>query len=168
LKLNGENRDKSAKRKMKLERLKLLVQRAIDTFYTRDPKLFSVEASEWAIAHRLAVYLEKEIPGWNVDCEYNKQGENSDPKTNAQTGGETDRTRPDIILHHRGELALEHNLLVIELKKEKENSDLKKAKEFTAPLRAEDKRKFQYQYGLALSFRPTFSTHWYKSGKPVR
>jgi hypothetical protein len=29
----------------------------IDTFFARDSKLFDTKASEWAMAHRIAVYL---------------------------------------------------------------------------------------------------------------
>jgi len=147
---------------MTISDLKLRMQMAINTLYARDSKLFSLEASEWALAHRLAVYLELEFPGWNIDCEYDKQGENADPKTNAATVGTTERTRPDIILHHRGELAKEHNLLVVELKKAEDPTDWRKVKEFTA--RPEGKRTFQYQYGLALSFLPLLSIRWYEDG----
>ena len=76
-------------------------KRAIASVYAHDQKLFELTANEWCIAHRLAVYLEREFPGWEVDCEYNRQGEDCDEKTNAQTGGKTEATRPDIILHRR-------------------------------------------------------------------
>jgi len=42
------------------------MRRAVDMLYAHDAMLFKVKASEWAIAHRLAVYLESGIPGWNV------------------------------------------------------------------------------------------------------
>jgi len=149
---------------MNISELKPAVQRAIKTLYARDAKLFELAASEWAIAHRLAVYLEHEIPGWDVDCEYNKQGEGTNLaiKTNAETVGATQRTRPDIILHHRGKLTLEHNLLVIELKMRATPADWRKVTEFTAA--PHDDRKFQYQYGLALSFEPTLKPLWYSNG----
>src|SRR3989338_5018037 len=130
---------------MGLPELKTRVMRAIDILYTRDSDLFSRDASEWAIAHRLAVYLEQELPGWNVDCEYNRQGPGTNPKTNEDES----KIRPDIVLHHRGQTELQHNLLVIELKKAESASDLGKACEYTkAP---EGGRTYQYQYGLALS-----------------
>jgi hypothetical protein len=149
---------------MNLPELKARMQRAINTLYARDSKLFEIKVSEWAIAHRLAVYLEQEIPGWNVDCEYNKQGEKGDTKTNAQTGRVTENTRPDIILHHRGQSLPEHNLLLVELKLD-EIADDRKVKEFTR-LPAGD-RQFQYQYGLALSFLPKLTPRWYADGKPL-
>jgi hypothetical protein len=102
------------------------------------------------------------ITGWNVDCEYNKQGENGDAKTNAQTRGTTERTRPDIILHHRGLSLPEHNLLIVELKFN-EIADDSKVQEFTRS--PEGNRKFQYQYGLALAFFPELRPRWYVNGR---
>jgi hypothetical protein len=98
---------------MTINEIKALVDRAVQTVYARDAALFKVDASEWALAHRLAVYLERSLPEWNVDCEYNRQGLGRGAKTN-ELG---EKIRPDITVHHRGELAREHNLLVIELKK---------------------------------------------------
>jgi hypothetical protein len=143
--------------------LYIRTERAINALFARDAKLIELGASEWAIAHRLAVYLEQEIPGWNVDCEYNVQGQEGDVKTNAQTVGSTERTRPDIILHHRGLTSLNHNLLLVELKLN-EIADDQKVMEFTLP--PVGKRKFQYQYGLALAFLPQLQPRWYSEGKP--
>ena len=142
---------------MDLLELKTSVMRAIDVLYARDSDLLSSDASEWALAHRLAIYLEKELPRWNVDCEYNRQGAVTYPKTNE---GES-KIRPDIVLHHRGQTELQHNLLVVELKKVESAADLGKACEYTkAP---EGARRFQYQYGLALSVSGGLKLHWFKS-----
>jgi len=143
---------------MNFPELKLNVQRAIDRFYIRDSALLRQDASEWTIAHRLAVYLEREIPGWNVDCEYNRQAGGTDEKRNDNN----QIVRPDIILHHRTETSLQHNLLAIELKKWEEESDLAKVCGYTAPPTAN--RPFQYQYGLALSFLKKLKTHWFEKG----
>ena len=151
---------------MNFEDLKLRVRMAIDNLYARDSKLLELDASEWALAHRLAVYLEIEIPGWNVDCEYDRQGEHLAVKTNAATVGRTGRTRPDIILHHRGELPQEHNLLVVELKKAEDAADWTKVKEFTAP--PVGRREYQYEYGVAVSFLPGLELRWYANGTEMR
>ena len=139
---------------MNFPELEMCVHRAIDVLYASDAKLFAVEASEWALAHRLAIYLEHEIPGWNVDCEYNRQGDGHDPKEN--------KVRPDIAIHHRGFLEPQHNLLVIELKKREEEFDLVKTRAYTD--KPTEKRRFQYQYGLALSFLPKLQKHWFHDG----
>ena len=147
---------------MNLTELKERVMQGIDILYARDSVLFSLDASEWAIAHRLAVYLEKELPGWTVDCEYNRQGFVMIPKTNEDKG----KIRPDIVIHHRGQTELQHNLLVIELTKVESADDLGKACEYTKG--PEGARTFQYQYGLALSVYGGLKLHWFKSGEEVR
>jgi hypothetical protein len=68
--------------KMNYSDLEKHMLRAIKILYARDSELLPRDASEWAVAHRLAVYLEQELPEWNVDCEYNRQGTGSDTKRN--------------------------------------------------------------------------------------
>jgi hypothetical protein len=136
------------------------VREAIKILIGRDAKLFSVEASEWALAHRLAVYLEQLIPGWNVDCEYNRQGHGQDSKTDDLGKN----IRPDITIHHRGEPAIEDNLLLIEIKKREEKFDPEKVRKCTAPPTAN--RPFQYRFGLALSFYPEVCGYWFENGQP--
>src|SRR5215831_13181778 len=114
---------------MELPKLQSAVKEALDKFCGQDSILVSKNASEWAIAHRLAVYLEQLLPGWHVDCEYNRQGVGTTPKTNPAE----EIVRPDVILHHREELTLEHNLLVIELKKKETDSDSGKVIDYTSP-----------------------------------
>lgn len=131
---------------MELCKLEGVVDEALDDFLRHDSLLLGRNGSEWSIAHRLAVYLEMRLPGWHIDCEYNRQGESSDPKKRA-TGG---LSRPDIIVHRRGRPELQSNLLVIEIKKgERASDDCRKLKEFTS--KPELERGFQYQYGLSIS-----------------
>jgi len=141
--------------------LKSKVQQAINLFYAYDSNLLTQDASEWSMAHRLAVYLEHEIAEWNVDCEYNRQGLSKDPKSMA----DGPNVRPDIILHHRGRVEMDHNLLVVELKKHKSDADLGKALEYTRP--PEGSRKFQYQYGLTLSLFKRPILHWFMDGRQI-
>jgi hypothetical protein len=144
-----------------LKKIKRIVLRVIDKLIVCDSALFNLDASEWSIAHRLAVYLEQDLPGWHVDCEYNRQGLDLDSVKRGSTGK---RMRPDICIHHRGELALEHNLLVIEIKKSDSTHDFEKASEYTkCPA---GKRKFQYQYGLALSMSLR-ELVWFKNGDRI-
>ena len=67
-------------------------------------------AHEQAITQRLALYLEALLPGWQVNCEYNRQGPGRDPKKDS-TGA---KRRPDIVVHERGHDR--RNLLVLEVK----------------------------------------------------
>lgn len=147
---------------MNHEEIKSLVFRALDKLYERDSELFPLDASEWAIAHRLAVYLECELPpGWNVDCEYNRQG--SEGKAKAMGSG--GKIRPDIVIHHRTLLEPENNLLVIELKKYEDDADLMKACEYTNQPNGD--RTFQYQFGLSLSVLDGPKLHWFMGGNQL-
>lgn len=147
---------------MDFAELRALVSRALEKLVERDKDLFHIDASEWAIAHRFAVYLEGELPqDWNVDCEYNRQG--SEGKAKAL--GDGGRIRPDIIIHHRTRLQLEHNLLVIELKKYEDDADLIKALEYTK--NPDGEQHFQYQYGLALSILDGPKLTWYAGGNKL-
>ena len=142
--------------------LESLVFRALDKLNYCDFELFDLDASEWAIAHRLAVYLEHELPAhWNVDCEYNRQGSEREAKAMGSGG----KIRPDIVIHHRTLPEPEHNLLVIELKKKGADADLMKACNYTK--QPKGYRKFQYQYGLALSVIDRPKLHWFMEGKPL-
>lgn len=72
------------------------------------------------MTHRLALYLESEFPGWDVDCEYNRLGDAPKKLTRRLSeqvdAADTDAYTvfPDIVVHRRGE---QLNLLVIEAKK---------------------------------------------------
>jgi len=72
-----------------------------------------------SITHRLAIHLESVFPGYDVDCEYNRDG--FDPKRligykkKIEFDDENGATVfPDIIIHHRGKRG---NIIVIEAKK---------------------------------------------------
>lgn len=126
--------------------------------FTRDAYLLDTDAAEWSIAHRLAVYLEGLLPGWNIDCEYNRQG-GKEVRKSLATGA---HIRPDIIVHHRGRCEREHNLLAVELKKSSSQSDLTKLREYTAP--PDGERKFQYRYGLAITMNDGLGMTWFENG----
>jgi hypothetical protein len=82
---------------------------ARDRFFAHDQFLLSTKAHERTVTHRIAVYLEQLLPGWHVDCEYNRQGVLPDPKSD----GDGNRVFPDVIVHVRGR---KRNLLVLEAK----------------------------------------------------
>ena len=140
--------------------LKNRVDHAIGTLLVRDKILFGIKVSEWAVAHRLAVYLEREIPGWDVDCEYNRQGPDGEKKAN-DSGN---IVRPDILIHQRTKEEEGDNLLVIELKLAKNDVDADKAKSYTKPLSPKEtvqfpfikeRRSAKFQYGLSIFFTGT-------------
>lgn len=135
----------------------------------RDGKLFKPGClvGERTVAHRLAVYLEGLFPTFNVDCEYNKMLDDEmaakrviheevkairNRQRRARNVPERDEDElvcPDICVHRRGMPDRKDNLLVIELKKQGNDTDVDldhaKLKAFT-----DGKEKFTYQYGLFL------------------
>lgn len=138
-----------------------IVRQSLDMLFQNDASLFSNDNSEWAVAHRLAVYLEHQLPLWNIDCEFNRQGEETDVKT--LSSGSI--VRPDIAIHHRGRVEREYNLVVIELKKTDSDMDHFKVKEFTEP--PDGNRMFQYQFGLKLVLGRICKLTWYENGNVV-
>jgi hypothetical protein len=152
---------------MEFQEINSHVRYAVTCLMEKDDDLLARDLSEWAIAHRLAVYLERSIGDpWHFDCEYNRQG----PGFGSKEFPDGAKVRPDIIVHLRGSVRIEDNLLVIELKKDEDDADWLKACEYTAP--PTGRRQFQYQYGLALTLRPKPMGWWFQNGAalgpPVR
>jgi hypothetical protein len=121
---------------------------ALEDFKEEDLILLTLTADERAATHRIAIHIEKEFPGWNVDCEYNRKrhGVKELPGIGA--------VRPDIIVHHRD---TEDNLLVIEVKKKGKEiqKDRLKLIEFT-----KSDGEFCYKFGMLLILnmkRPFFA-----------
>lgn len=94
--------------------LKSTIAESLQELIEKDDELINNHASEWAIVHRFAVYLEKRLPKYNVDCEYNLHINN--PK---RLDGNL--IRPDVLVHKRGEDSA--NLIAIEFRKKKRGRD---------------------------------------------
>ena len=128
------------------------VNNAIGVLFKNDSFLLINGANERSVSHKLAEYLQKEFPDWNVDCEYNRsEGETKvleeiNECSNQRT---TDRIYPDIIVHIRN---TKHNLLVIEIKTNstEDPCDIKKLK-----LMTRIGHKFEYKLGLYIKFNKT-------------
>lgn len=96
------------------------VVRSVEQLLRQDRYLLERDVNERSITHRLAVHLSQAFAGWDVDCEYNRDG--SDPKrldlprkTDIASDDEYATTVfPDVIVHHRG---TDENLVVVEAKK---------------------------------------------------
>mgnify|MGYP000959728905 FL=1 len=145
---------------MEIKEVACRVQDAMNLLIKRDRFLLQQKASEWAIAHRLAVYMEMQFPEWNIDCEYNRVGWGISPKYLNDS-----RVRPDIVVHHRGYVSRVHNLLIIELKKSPKKLDVLKARAYTE--QPTSSRQFQYQYGLALAVLGESRPRWFSNGKEM-
>lgn len=138
-----------------------IISAAIEKLRINDETLIN-EKMEWATAHRLAVYLEGYFPGWNIDCEYIKMGEAFETKRGSQGSCK----RPDIVIHKRGRLEKENNLLVIEIKMGPGNDlDEEKLIDFTS--KSNSNRLFQYQKGLKITFLPVITLKWFENGHKV-
>jgi hypothetical protein len=95
------------------------VLNALNELLAGDAHLLEADANERSISHRFAMYLQGGLPGWHVDCEYNRDGEV--PKRVRLLGpspsaADTDATTvfPDVIAHRRN---TKDNYLVVEIKK---------------------------------------------------
>jgi hypothetical protein len=90
------------------------------TSQSNDKYLLEHNLGERCIAHRFAVHLEAQFPDWDVDCEYNRNGDELKEMPLSEECKallrKTDRVVPDIIIHKRG--AEGPNLLAIEVKRE--------------------------------------------------
>ncbi len=164
------------------EKIIACVERAIDRLLVNDAELLDIEANERSISHRLAVHLEREFEGWDVDCEYNRnmehpkmlvylKGEGFAPEAPPQEDMEGTQAEkiyrdiqaktvyPDIIVHRR---LTEENLVVIEMKKGDLCTDNDKAK-----LRAFTKPPFDYEVGLLLVVdrKKVKEKKWYSGGE---
>jgi len=134
--------------KMIRNQLNEIIMTAIDKFYQNDFYLLEHDVHEQTISSTFACYLrdlfkEKNLQ-WNIDPEYNRNGEN--PKRLTGIGN----VRPDIIIHLRGlnndRGTEQNNLLVIEMKKDPTDKkiaiDMKKIQAFI------EEPPFSYCYGL--------------------
>jgi hypothetical protein len=80
---------------------------AIREFYARETHLLEKDLGERTLTHRLAVQVEKQFPGWEVDC----VPRGSIVSTDDEIGKSI---FPDIVVHQR---EIPNNLLAIEVRK---------------------------------------------------
>ncbi len=130
-----------------LEIIKEKTNKAINNVLEKDKILLKINSSERSIAFRLAIYIEKEFPGWNVDCEYNRDG--VQPKK-LRCGSKRKKFLPDIIVHKR---ITSKNLLAVEIKKSEYllSSIEVKADKIRLKFLTSDK-KYDYKFGLFVYF----------------
>src|ERR1700726_1402530 len=91
---------------------------ALKEFYGHETYILERDLGERTLTHRLAVHVERQFPGWEVDCDYNRLGERT-LRLPRGTIVSTDDTLaksvfPDIVVHQRD---IPNNLLAIELRK---------------------------------------------------
>lgn len=106
--------------------------------------------SERAVAFHLGWYLRPMVEGsWDIDCEYNRSGMHLEESV--RLVDDDGRRIPDLIVHHRGKLGPEHNLLLLELATDRADvsgaatGDFKRARALQS--------RFGYQYAAVLDLR---------------
>ena len=91
---------------------------AIGDFYAQETHLLEKDLGERTLTHRLAVHVEKQFPGWQVDCDYNRLGERTLRLPHGTIVSTDDAlgksVYPDIVVHQR---EIPNNLLAIEVRK---------------------------------------------------
>src|SRR6202011_5448742 len=91
---------------------------AIEEFYARETHLLEKDLGERTLTHRLAVYVEKQFAGWEVDCDYSRLGERTLRLPRGSIVSTDDHLGksiyPDIVVHQRG---IPNNLLAIAARK---------------------------------------------------
>src|SRR5881392_439111 len=91
---------------------------AIREFYQHEAYLLEKDLGERTLTHRLAVAIERQFDGWEVDCDYNRLGERLlklPHGTIVSTDDELGKSIfPDIVVHRR---AVPENLLAVEVRK---------------------------------------------------
>jgi hypothetical protein len=90
---------------------------AIEVFYARETHLLEKDLGERTLTHRLAVYLEKQFSGWEVDCDYDRLGERTLLLPKGSIVSTDDHlgksVYPDIVVHQR---EIPNNLLAVEVR----------------------------------------------------
>ena len=129
--------------------LKGLLKRAIGSVYAESPCLLQMEGLEQALVFRVGIYLQELIndsdvlASLNLDCEYNKNLDETKRTVNFQDG-----IRPDLLIHKRGSHA--ENKLAVEFKgwwNKKPNKDIQKLKDLT-----NNAHDYQYRLGAFVVF----------------
>jgi hypothetical protein len=91
---------------------------ALAELYAGETFLFEKDLGERTLTHRLAVYLERQFPGWNVDCDYDRLGERTLRLPHGSIVSTDDHLGksiyPDILVHQR---EIPNNLFAIKVRK---------------------------------------------------
>jgi len=91
---------------------------ALSEFYAHETFLLDKDVGERALTHRLAVHLEHQFAGWQVDCDYDRLGERTLRLPHGTIISTDDHLGksiyPDIVVHQR---EIPNNLLTIEVRK---------------------------------------------------
>lgn len=128
---------------MQEEILEKNINIALELVYRVDNYLIEHNAHEQTISSRFALHLQHLFPEWNVDVEYNRQGENFDSKADSIGNNR----KPDVIIHKRGSAG--PNLAIFLIKCEWNTKDRQADKQVLNSL----KNKHRYQYAFLVEIK---------------
>lgn len=135
-------------------------------FGTKACAAIVTSVSERACCFQLGLRLRAMIERyWDVDLEYNRQGEDTEVRKKGTTGGGA--RMPDLIIHNRGKKGPENNLLCLELKTQLANGAIGRPEDIEG-LRHLVKTH-EYKYGCLLNLNiqhieegvPSIQPKWY-------
>jgi hypothetical protein len=140
---------------------------AVKEFYAREAFLFEHDLGERALAHRLAVHVERQFPDFEADCDFDRLG----PRTLNMPRGSIVSTDdhlgksiyPDIVVHQR---SVPSNLIAIEVRKTSNHQPLEHDRQKLRAL-TDPHIWFAYWIGVLLTLGKTgvASAEIYASGK---
>jgi len=152
--------------KYDLLKIQKVVENCLETFMKKDIFLLEHDVDERTVSHRLAFYLQSEIPEIHVDCEYNREGFEI-KKISGPKWIKPRNIYPDIIVHERGSNS--SNILIVEVKKygnrDIENDEIK--------LKAFTSEQYHYNFGLLVVIYTKENSkndpilRWFKDGKEI-
>jgi hypothetical protein len=151
---NADNGSEQLIKNQERKIIEVLVKQAIDMLFTNDIFLLENDVNERTITHKLAEYIQGAFENWHVDCEYNKNYQNSEllqknlllPRNSKKVDIddlEAKTVYPDIIVHGRG---TDSNLLVMEVKKSTSTQSI----DFDTLKLHQYKKELHYKYALFL------------------
>lgn len=145
-----------------IQRFVSILNEAILMLYRNDQSLVERGGMEQACVSRIYYYLQTlvnldtELREYNLDCEYNKNGNHTKGYIDALTG-EYFATRPDIILHKR--MSNDFNKVIIEFKgwwNDERDTDVRKLKAFINP-----DGMYRYQIGIFVKLNRNMAQYSY-------
>jgi len=151
------------------DQIKLVVEEAIEAVKSETRPLDFKHVHERSIAHRLALHMERkfQLSDWDVDCEYDRKGLIRKELMGMKgcAGKKTDLILPDIIVHRRQMSGAEHNLLVMEIKKcrDEDKCDFQKLMGLTDCV-----GRFSYKLGAYVNVDGgKFNCKWFRNGREL-
>jgi len=140
---------------MLLPDLQSRVRIALTTTIVNEWSLLSLAAgtsrpSERAVAFHLGWYLRPMVEeSWDIDCEYNRSGMHLEESVRLVDS--EGRRIPDLIVHHRGKLGPEHNLLLLELATDRASQEGVATGDFVRARALQ--ARFGYRYSTVVDLR---------------